>query len=165
MHIYRSQIKKVYRRRYYGATRKEAYVRYSSAFSFFAICHPNGDSFKLMLYIRTRLSSTCKSTFSATFFHPCDSIKNDEKVKKKKKKQRCECKTHSQMQKLSRVLRQILMYLNHLWVCLVFYKVLAIFNISYIFFVPHIPIVPAIPFIDNQSILIDYSLSRKIVYQ
>lgn len=34
-------------------------------------------------------------------------------------------KTHS------RVLRQILMYLNHLWVCLVFYKVLAIFNLLY----------------------------------
>lgn len=40
------------------AQHKEAYVKYSSAFPFSAIRHPNGDSFKLMLYIRTRLSST-----------------------------------------------------------------------------------------------------------
>lgn len=38
---------------------------------------------------------------------------------------------------LSRVLRQILMYLNHLWVCLVFYKVLAIFN-SLLYFIRNI---------------------------
>lgn len=40
------------------AQHEEAYVKYSSAFPFSAIRHPNGDSFKLMLYIRTRLSST-----------------------------------------------------------------------------------------------------------
>lgn len=36
---------------------EEAYVKYNLAFPFSA-CHPNRNSFKLMLYIRTTFSST-----------------------------------------------------------------------------------------------------------
>lgn len=51
------------------AQHEEAYVKYSSAFPFSAIRHPNGDSFKLMLYIRTRLSSTLQEhVFLRPFF-------------------------------------------------------------------------------------------------
>lgn len=65
---------------------------------------------------------------------------------------------------LSRVLRQILMYLNHLWVCLVFYKVLAIFNLLYSIHKIR-PITQSyriIPFSDiNQSISTNLILVKK----
>lgn len=79
------------------AQHEKAYVKYSSAFPFSAICHLNGDSFKLMLYIRTHdFRAPCKSTFSATFFHPCDSIKKIIKnIYKKKKNKDANAKTHS----------------------------------------------------------------------
>lgn len=50
------------------AQHEEAYVNYSSAFPFSAICHPNGDFFKLMLYIRTRLSSTLQEHIFCDLF-------------------------------------------------------------------------------------------------
>lgn len=87
-----------------------------------------GLRFKLMLNIRTTLSrAQCKSTFSANLF---SSVWFYSKWNKTKKTRKLTMWTQQQTKKntFSRVLRQILMYLNHLWVCLVFYKVLAIFN-------------------------------------
>lgn len=109
------------------AQHEEAYVKYNSAFPF-STCHPTGTPFKLMLHIRITLfsSTQCNSTFSANLFSIRVIL-----LKMKNKKTNDVNATTTKRNTLSRVLRQILMYLNHLWVCLVFYKVLAIFNLLY----------------------------------
>lgn len=115
------------RRRYHGATHEEACVKYSSAFPF-SICHPNEDSFNVIYPYNSRAHTARAHIFSATFFIRVILLKkNDEKWKNgkkmKKNTQHVNANTLKSFATNTNVLKP------HLWVCLVFYKVLAIFNL------------------------------------
>lgn len=60
------------------AQQEEAYVKYSSAFPFSAICHPNGDSFKFnVIYPYTTFEHPARARFLRPFFIHVILLKND----------------------------------------------------------------------------------------
>lgn len=88
------------------AQHEEAYVKYSSGrFLFPPSCHPNGDFFKLMLYIRnTTFEHPARARFLRPFFIRVILLKSEIKEKKiirKRKNKDANAKKHTLKRKNS----------------------------------------------------------------